>query len=48
VTSPAALLTATSIKLTVNKVTSVLGAYQSSANHDPDGSSNGTRIRITK
>ena len=48
VTSPAALLTATSIKLTVNRVTSVVGPYQSSANHDPDGSSNGTGIRIKK
>ena len=48
VTSPAASLSATSIKLTVNQVTTAVGAYQSSANHDPDGGSNGTGIRIRK
>jgi PKD repeat protein len=48
VTSPAAPLSAASIKLTVNRITSAIGPYVSSANHDPDGSSNGTGIRVYK
>lgn len=48
VTSPAAPLSAESIKLTVNSVTSAAGPYKPSANHDPDGGSNGTGIRIRK
>ena len=48
VTSPASPLTAPSIKLTVNRVTSTIGPYQTTSNHDPDGSSNGTGLRIYK
>ena len=48
VTSPPAALSAESIKLTVNRVTSAAGSYQPISNHDPDGNSNGTGIRIWK
>jgi PKD repeat protein len=46
VMSPAAPLSGASIKLTVNRITSTRGTYLSSANHDPDGSSNGTGLRV--
>ena len=46
VTSPAAPSSAASIKLTINRITSAVGSYVSSSNHDPDGSSNGTGIRV--
>jgi PKD repeat protein len=48
VTSPAAPMSAASIKLTVNRITSGIESYTSGLNHDPDGSSNGTGIRVYK
>ncbi len=37
-----------SIVFTVTKVASAVGAYTPTANHDPDGDSNGTRITLVK
>ena len=37
-----------SVTFTVNNVTRAASTYTSATNHDPDGSSNGTRIVIAK
>jgi serine protease AprX len=37
-----------SVTFTVNNVTHATLTYQSSANHDPDGDSNGTQITVYK
>ncbi|MDP9299976.1 MAG: hypothetical protein M3P43_03630, partial [Actinomycetota bacterium] len=37
-----------SIVFSVTKVTSAVGAYKPTANHDPDGDSNGTKISLVK
>jgi serine protease AprX len=37
-----------SIVFTVTKVTSAVGAYKPSANHDPDGDSTGTKITLVR
>jgi hypothetical protein len=37
-----------SVSFTVNSVTRSGNTYQPSANHDPDGSSNGTAIIVNK
>jgi serine protease AprX len=37
-----------SIVLTATNVSSSVGAYQASLNHDPDGDSNGTKITLVK
>ena len=47
-TSPLAPLSVSSIKLTVNRIESIAGPYRSSFNHDTDGSSNGTGLRVAK
>src|SRR4029453_351615 len=38
----------TSVLFTVSSVTMTGKTYQSSANHDPDGSSNGTTIKVNR
>jgi hypothetical protein len=38
----------TSVSLTVNNLSKAGYAYQPSANHDPDGDSNGTTISVNK
>jgi hypothetical protein len=37
-----------SVTFTVDTVSHASLSYQSSANHDPDGSSNGTRITVSR
>lgn len=46
--SPQFSTSGTWVNFTVTGVTSPAGAYAASLNHDPDGSSNGTLIKITR
>jgi hypothetical protein len=36
------------VTLTINSVSMAGFTYQATANHDPDGSSNGTTIRVNR
>lgn len=41
-------ISGSTVSFTVNSVTQASNSYSAGANHDPDGDSNGTTIRLTR